>query len=124
MVFDQLSNKVIGCAIEVHRELGSGLFESAYEQCLAAELSRSRIPFQVQADLPVSYKGTRLDCGYRIDLLVDKQLILELKSVEQLLKIHEAQILTYMKLAKVNVGLLINFNVPILKKGIKRFLLS
>ena len=75
-------------------------------------------------DLPVSYKGTRLDCGYRIDLLVDKQLIVELKSIEQLLKIHEAQILTYMRLAKVNVGLLMNFNVPILKNGIKRFLLS
>ncbi|MGZ8490056.1 MAG: GxxExxY protein [Candidatus Binatia bacterium] len=124
MEFDELSKKVIGCAIEVHRELGPGLLESAYEQCLAAELSQSRIPFQVQVDLPVSYKGTRLDCGYRIDLLIDKQLIVELKSIEQLLKIHEAQILTYMKLAKVNVGLLMNFNVPILKNGIKRFLLS
>jgi len=122
--FDQLSNRVIGCAIEVHRELGPGLLESAYEQCLAAELSQSGIPFQVQVDLPVHYKGTRLDCGYRIDLLVDDHLIVELKSVEQLLKIHEAQILTYMKLTKVTVGLLINFNVPILKKGIKRFLLT
>lgn len=119
-----MSNKVIGCAIEVHRELGPGLLESAYEQCLAAELSRSGIPFQVQADLPVIYKGTRLDCGYRIDLLVDQRLIVELKSIEQLLKIHEAQILTYMRLAKVNVGLLMNFNVPVLKRGIKRFLLS
>lgn len=124
MIFDQLSNKVIGCAIEVHRELGPGLLESAYEQCLAAELSRSRIPYQLQVDLPVSYKGMKLDCSYRIDLLVDKQLIVELKSIEQLLKIHEAQILTYMRLAKVNVGLLMNFNVPVLKKGIKRFLLS
>ena len=124
MDFDPLSNKVIGCAIEVHRELGPGLLESAYEQCLAAELSRSGIPFQVQVDLPLNYKGTRLDCGYRIDLLVDRQLIVELKSVEQLLKIHEAQILTYMRLAKVNVGLLMNFNVPVLKSGIKRFLLS
>lgn len=124
MIFDQLSNKVIGCAIEVHRELGPGLLESAYERCLAAELGRSRIPFQLQVDLPVSYKGTRLDCGYRIDLLVDQQLIIELKCVEQLLKIHEAQIPTYMRLAKIGVGLLINFNVPVLKKGIKRFLLS
>jgi len=124
VVFDQLSNKVIGCAIEVHRELGPGLLESAYEQCLAAELSRSGIPFQAQLDLPVIYKGTRLDCGYRIDLLVDKQLIVELKSIEQLLKIHEAQILTHLRLAKINVGLLMNFNVPVLKKGIKRFLLS
>jgi GxxExxY protein len=124
VIFDQLSNKVIGCAIEVHRELGPGLLESAYEQCLAAELGRSRIPFQLQVDLPVSYKGTRLDCNYRIDLLIDQQLIIELKCVDQLLKIHEAQILTYMRLAKVKVGLLINFNVPVLKKGIKRFLLT
>ena len=122
--FDELSGKVIGCAIEVHRELGLGLLESAYEQCLAAELSRIGIPFQVQVDLPLNYKGMQLDCGYRIDLLLDRQLIVELKSVEQLLKIHEAQILTYMRLAKVNVGLLMNFNVPVLKKGIKRFLLS
>jgi len=122
--FDPLSNKVIGCAIELHRELGPGLLESAYEQCLAAELSRIGIPFQVQVDLPLNYKGMQLDCGYRIDLLLDRQLIVELKSVEQLLKIHEAQILTYMRLAKVNVGLLMNFNVPVLKKGIKRFLLS
>lgn len=124
MFFDPLSNKVIGCAIEVHRELGPGLLESAYEQCLAAELSRCRIPFQLQVDLPVSYKGTKLDCSYRIDLLINNQLIIELKCVEQLLKIHEAQILTYMRLAKITVGLLINFNVPVLKKGIKRFLLS
>lgn len=124
VIFDQLSNKVIGCAIEVHRELGPGLLETAYEQCLAAELSRSRIPFQLQVDLPVNYKGTKLDCSYRIDLLIDQQLIIELKCVEQLLKIHEAQILTYMRLAKIGVGLLINFNVPVLKKGIKRFLLS
>ena len=124
MIFDQLSNKVIGCAIEVHRELGPGLLESAYEQCLAAELSRSRIPFQLQVDLPVSYKGTRLDCSYRIDVLIDQQLIIELKCVEQLQKIHEAQILTYMRLAKIKIGLLINFNVPVLKNGIKRFLLS
>ena len=124
MVFDELSNKVIGCAIEVHRELGPGLLESAYEQCLAAELSRCRIPFRLQVDLPVSYKGTQLGCSYRIDLLIDEQLIIELKCVEQLLKIHEAQILTYMRLAKIKVGLLINFNVPVLKKGIRRFLLS
>ena len=116
--------KVIGCAIEVHRELGPGLLESTYEQCLAAELSRLQIPFQIQVDLPINYKGMPLSCGYRIDLLIDNQLIVELKSIEQLLKIHEAQILTYMKLAKVNLGLLMNFNVPILKRGIKRFVLS
>lgn len=123
MKFDELSNKVLGCAIEVHRELGPGLLESTYEQCLAYELNRSKIPFQLQVGLPVEYKQTRLDCGYRIDLLVDGRLIVEVKSVEQLLKIHEAQILAYMRPSKVKVGLLINFNVPLLKKGIKRFLL-
>ena len=90
---------------------------------MAYELSRANIPFRVQVGLPVQYKQTQLDCGYRIDLLVNDQLIVELKCVEHLLKIHEAQILTYMRLAKVKVGLLINFNVPLLKTGIKRFLL-
>jgi GxxExxY protein len=99
------------------------LLESTYEQCLAYELARARIPFQLQVALPVQYKETKLDCGYRIDLLVDEKLLVELKSVEQLLQLHAAQILTYMKLAKVRFGLLINFNVPLLKKGIKRFLL-
>jgi len=111
--FDGLSNKVLGCAIEVHRELGPGLLESTYEQCLAYQLSCAKIPFRLQVELPVKYKETNLDCGYRIDLLVNDQLIVELKSVEQLLKIHEAQILTYMRLAKMRVGLLINFNVPV-----------
>lgn len=123
MKFDELSNRVLGCAIEVHRELGPGLLESTYEQCLAYELNRSKIPFQLQVGLPVEYQQIRLDCGYRIDLLVDDRLIVEVKSVEQLLKIHEAKILTYMRLSKVTVGLLINFNVPVLKKGIRRFLL-
>jgi GxxExxY protein len=121
--FDDLSNKIIGCAIEVHRELGPGLLESTYEQCLAYELSRAKIPFKVQVGLPVAYKEILLDCGYRIDLLADDRLIVELKSVEQLLKIHEAQILTYMKLAAVSVGLLINFNVDVLRKGVRRFVL-
>lgn len=118
-----MSNRVLGCAIEVHRELGPGLLESTYEQCMAYELSRMHIPFRLQVTLPVQYKQIQLDCGYRIDFLVQDQLIVELKSVEQLSKIHEAQILTYMRLAKIKVGLLINFNVPLLKKGIKRFLL-
>jgi GxxExxY protein len=121
--FDDLSNKVLGSAIEVHRELGPGLLESTYEQCLAYELNRTKIPFRLQVELPIQYKQIKLDCGYRIDLLVDDRLIVELKSVDQLLKIHEAQVLTYMKLAKVNVGLLINFNVEMLKKGVKRFVL-
>jgi len=121
--FDDLSNKVLGRAIEVHRELGPGLLESAYEQCLAYELNQARIPFRLQVGLPVEYKQTKLDCGYRIDLLVEDKLIVELKTVDQLLKIHEAQVLTYMKLAKMKVGLLINFNVPMLRKGIKRLVL-
>ena len=123
MKFDEISNKVIGCAIEVHRELGPGLLESTYEQCLAYELSRANIPFKLQVDLPVEYKEIRPDCGYRIDLLADDRLIVELKSVDQLLPIHEAQVLTYMKLAGVNIGLLINFNVTILRKGVRRFVL-
>jgi len=119
--FGDLSNRVIGCAIEVHRELGPGLLESTYEQCLAYELNRAKIPFKLQVALPVDYKEIRLDCGYRIDLLADDRLIVELKSVDQLLKIHEAQVLTYMKLAGVTVGLLINFNVDVLRKGVRRF---
>jgi GxxExxY protein len=123
MEFDDLSNRVLGCAIEVHRELGPGLLESTYEQCLAYELIQARIPFKIQHPIPVAYKQIKLDCGYRVDLFVDDRLIVELKSVEQLLKIHEAQVLTYMKLANVGIGLLINFNVQMLKKGIKRFVL-
>ena len=121
--FDELSNKVLGCALEVHRQLGPGLLESAYEQCLAYELRHANVPFRVQVELPIQYKQIQLDCGYRMDLLVADRLIVELKSVDQLLKIHEAQILTYMKLAKLKVGLLINFNVEVLRQGIKRFVL-
>jgi GxxExxY protein len=107
----------------VHRELGPGLLESAYEQCLAHELRRSDIQFRLQHPQPVQYKGIRLECGYRIDLLVENKLILELKSVDQLKGIHEAQLLTYMKLADVKIGLLINFNVAKLSDSIKRFVL-
>ena len=123
MEFDELSNRVIGCAIEVHRELGPGLLESTYEQCLAHELKLNGIWFKLQHQLPVEYKGVRLDCGYRVDLLVEDKLIIELKSVEQIKGIHEAQLLTYMRLAEVKIGLLINFNVTKLKNGIKRFVL-
>ena len=110
-------------AIEVHRILGPGLLESTYEQCLAYELNQVGIDFKLQHTLPVEYKGIKLDCGYRIDLFVEDKLIVELKSVDRILPIHEAQILTYMKLAKVKVGLLINFNVLRVKEGIKRFIL-
>ena len=123
MEFDALSNQVIGCAIEVHRELGPGLLESTYEQCLAYELGQFGIDFKLQQALPVQYKGLKLDCGYRIDVLVENTLILELKSVDAILGIHQAQLLTYMKLADIKTGLLINFNVLKLKTGIKRLVL-
>lgn len=123
MEFDELSNRVIGCAIEVHRELGPGLLESTYEQCLAHELTLNGIAFCLQHPQPVEYKAIRLDCGYRIDILVADALIVELKSVEEIKGIHQAQLLTYMKLAGINTGLLINFNVTKLKAGIKRFVL-
>lgn len=123
MEFDELSNKVIGCAIEVHRNLGPGLLESTYEQCLAHELKIEGMPFKLQYPLPVEYKGIKLDCGYRIDLLVDNSLIVELKSVDNVLPIHQAQLLTYMKLSGIKIGLLMNFNAKYMKNGIKRMVL-
>ena len=123
MEFDELSNRVIGCAIEVHRNLGSGLLESTYEQCLAHELAKAGIPFALQVPVPVQYKGLSLDCGYRIDLLVNGAPIVGLKGVKKLLPIHEEQLLTYMKLARIRIGLLTNFNVKYLKSGIKRMVL-
>jgi len=104
---DALTEKIIGCAIEVHRTLGPGLLESAYEQCLARELSLRAIPFRFQVALPVEYKGIHLDCGYRIDVVFDQQVILELKSVDKLLPIHEAQLLTHMKLSNVNIRIVV-----------------
>jgi len=123
MEFDDLSRRVIGCAIEVHKILGAGLLESTYEKCLEHELHLAGLSYTVQQQLPVNYKGVQLDCGYRLDLVVENKLIIELKSVEKLQKIHEAQILTYMKLTGLNVGLLINFNETLLKNGIKRFVI-
>jgi GxxExxY protein len=123
MKFDELSRSVIGAAIEVHRNLGPGLLESTYRQCLACELSHAGIAFQMEVALPVQYKDILLDCGYRIDLLISGELIVEIKSVEALLPIHQAQILTYMRLASVPLGLLINFNVTKLQSRIKRFVL-
>jgi len=115
-----LSGQVIGCAIEVHRELGPGLLESVYAQCLAHELHLAGIPFLLEHPQPVRYKGIRLSCGFRIDMLVENQLILELKSVDEIKGIHVAQLLTYLKLAEIRVGLLINFNSVTLKDGIRR----
>jgi len=111
---------VIGAAIEVHRALGPGLLESAYEECLCRELFLRKMPLKRQVALPIEYKGAKLDCGYRLDIVVDEQLIVELKACEDLLPIHEAQLLTYLKLTGVKYGLLINFNMPVLKDGIKR----
>lgn len=123
MEFDEVSRRIIGCALEVHKTLGPGLLESAYEQCMAHELALAGIAFKLQPALPVGYKGIHLDCGYRIDLLIEDALIVELKSVSALLPIHEAQILTYMKLSGIRTGLLMNFNVTRLKEGLKRFVL-
>jgi GxxExxY protein len=118
---DPVTEKIIGCAIEVHRALGPGLLESAYEKCLAFELGQHGIPFRQQVPVPVEYKGARIECGYRIDLLIDGKVILELKSVDQLAPVHEAQLLTYMKLACIRTGLLINFNEQRLIDGLRRF---
>lgn len=123
MEFDELSNRVIGFAIAVHKELGPGLLENTYKQCLAYELAHAGIEYKMEAGLPVKYKNVHIDCGYRIDLLIEDQLIVELKTVDKIHPIHEAQILTYMKLSKIKVGLLMNFNVKRLKEGIKRFVL-
>ncbi len=118
---DPLTGKIIGLAIEVHRVLGPGLLESTYQQCLAHELHLKGIPFRLEHPMPVEYKGVRLDCGYRVDLLVEDQLILELKAVEAVTGIHKAQLLTYLKLSGIKTGLLINFNVQRLTDGIERF---
>jgi GxxExxY protein len=117
---NQLTEKIIGCAIEVHKALGPGLLESAYGECLCCELAQNGFFIARQVPLPVVYKGIRLDCGYRIDVLVNDLIIIELKTVEKLLPIHDAQLLTYLKLYRRPLGLLMNFNVPVLKDGIKR----
>jgi GxxExxY protein len=120
MDIGDLTGEVIGAAIEVHKILGPGLLESTYEECLCRELELRKIPYERQKELPIEYKGLNLDCGYRLDILVANRLILELKACESLQPIHEAQLLTYLKLTGIKLGLLINFNVPMLKQGIKR----
>ncbi len=117
---NELSHAIIGAAIEVHRELGPGLLESAYERALCHELTQLAIPFRRQVALPLKYKNVLLDCDYQIDLLVANRVIVELKTVDQISPVHEAQLLTYLKLSGCTLGLLINFNVPLLKDGIKR----
>ncbi|MDR1652595.1 MAG: GxxExxY protein [Prevotellaceae bacterium] len=123
MEINKITEKIIGCAIEVHRNLGAGLLESAYEECLAFELQQAGFKVERQVAVPVIYKEIKLNCGYRIDILVENSVIVELKSVDALAPIHDAQILTYMKFARKHIGLLLNFNVTVLKNGIKRFIL-
>jgi len=118
--FNELTDRIIGACIEIHRSLGPGLLESAYEECLCHELSIAGIGFERQKPLPVHYKNVKLDCGYRLDLVVERKVIVELKAIENLMPIHEAQLLTYLKLSGLTLGLLVNFNVPMLKNGIKR----
>ena len=120
MDINKLTGDIIGAAIEVHKILGPGLLESAYEECLCHELELREIPYERQKELPIEYKDVTLDCGYRLDVVVTNRLILELKACERLEPIHEAQLLTYLKLTGIKVGLLINFNVPMLRQGIKR----
>ena len=115
-----LTDKIIGAAIEVHKILGPGLLESSYQVCLEHESTLRKMPFEHRVKLPVNYKGIELDAGYEIDLIYDKRVIVELKAVERVIPVHEAQLLTYMKLTGIRVGLLLNFNVPVLKDGIYR----
>jgi GxxExxY protein len=120
MNLNELSSSIIGACIQVHRELGPGLLESAYEECLCYELSRRNLHFTRQQPLPIKYKGISLDCAYQMDVVVENLIILELKSVGKLLPIHEAQLLTYLKLSGISLGLLLNFNVTTMKEGIRR----
>lgn len=117
---NQLSHRVIGLCIEVHRELGPGLLESAYEEALAYELTHAGLRYERQCDIPLTYKGASLDCGYRLDFIVEDELIIELKSIQAFQPIHQAQLLTYLKLQRRSLGLLLNFNVPVMKEGVKR----
>ena len=117
---DPLTERIIGFAIEVHRYLGPGLLESAYEECLCYELSQVGLVFQRQVPLPVIYKSVRLDCGYRLDVVVENSVVIELKSVERLMPVHEAQLITYRNLSGIQTGLLLNFNTPVLREGIRR----
>jgi GxxExxY protein len=121
---NDLTDAIIGAAMEVHRALGPGLLESTYEMCLCRELTIRGIPFRRQVPIPVEYKGIKLDCGYRADILVDGAILLEIKAIDSLPPIHEAQLLTYLKLGGWKIGLLINFNVELLKHGLRRRVLG
>jgi GxxExxY protein len=117
---NSLTERIIGCAIEVHKGIGPGLLESAYEECLCFELSQAGLAFERQVPLPVAYKGVNLDCGYRLDLIVEGQIILEIKAVDRIIPIHEAQLLSYLRMLDKRVGLILNFHSAVLKNGIKR----
>ncbi|MFL5327785.1 MAG: GxxExxY protein [Gemmataceae bacterium] len=121
---NSITEAIIGAGIEVHRALGLGLLESAYEACLAHELTLRGVQFERQRPLPVLYRGVQLDCGYRLDLVVEIQIIVELKTVDKLHPVHEAQLLSYLRLARVRVGLIMNFHVKVLKDGIKRMIVD
>jgi GxxExxY protein len=121
---NEITERVIGAAIRIHKALGPGLLESAYEECLCYELSKGGLQFERQKPLPVAYENVQLDCGYHLDLVIENAVIIELKCVEHLLPIHEAQLLTYLKLSGLSLGLLINFHVPTLREGIKRLVLN
>ncbi len=123
MTDNEVTHEIIGAAIEVHRLLGPGLLESAYEECLAKELALRKLVVERQKPVPIVYKDVKLECGYRIDLLVENRVVVELKSIESLAAIHEAIILTYLRLSGRHLGLLINFNVNVLKDGIKRYII-
>jgi GxxExxY protein len=123
MTDNEITHAVIGAAIEVHRLLGPGLLESAYEECLAKELTLRKLTVERQKPVPLVYKDVKLECGYRVDLLVENRVVVELKSIESLAPIHEAIILTYLRLSGRRLGLLINFNVDVLKDGIKRYII-
>lgn len=120
----EITEAIIGGAMAVHRALGPGLLESAYEACLVHELVERGLGFERQKSMPVHYRGVEVECGYRLDLLVEQAVIVEVKAIAQVLPVHEAQILTYLRLSGIEVGLLLNFNVPILKEGIRRFALQ
>ena len=123
MYYDEpLTKRIIASAIEVHRHLGPGLLESSYEECLCYELSLKEIPFERQKPLPLEYKGIHLDCGYRMDIVADNKVVMELKCADKILPVHEAQLLTYLKLSHIRVGLIINFYSSVLKNGIKRLI--
>jgi len=122
-LYSELTSNIIGAAMEVHSQLGPGMLESAYEECLAFELMERKIEFKRQIPVPVVYKDIKLDMGYRADILVKNKVIIELKSIEAINEVHEAQVLTYLKFSNCKIGLLINFNVKSLKNGIRRFIL-